>query len=133
MENTNNEQVTTGFLVMNVKRATSRIKSNIKTKSDKAAGAFKTAVDGFSKLIAVAEEKIKFIKDEKAKRLNEVKILESTIVDLERQKMKNYIIETRLLSLLEVSDEEVDKQLGIIKPDMMSRGISAKKSTTKKK
>ena len=133
MENTNNEQVTTGFLAMNVKKATSTIKSNIKSKSDKAAGAFRTAVEGFSKLVAIAEEKINFVKDEKAKRLNEVKILESTIVDLERQKMKNHIIENRLLSLLEVSDDEVDKQLGIVRPDVMSRSIPTKIPTKKKK
>ena len=118
-------EVTTGIFATNVKTATTSIKKNIQTKSDKAAGAFKTAVDGFTSLVEAANKKIMFVKNERQKRLNEIKILDETVVTLERQKMKNHIIESRLLSLLEVSETEIDKQLGIVKPDTLE-GISAK-------
>ena len=105
------ETTKNGIFAVNVDTMKANISKNLKLKSDKASGLFKTAVSGFTKAIEFANQKAVAVTNEIDKRKREIGVLEDTLVDIKKEKVRNHIIETRLLSLLEVSDEEIAKQM----------------------
>ncbi len=115
------------FKMKNVESATNKIKTSLQLKTEKNNNLFKKAIKGFSSLIKEAEIKIKLVEAERKNRIAEINILSDTINDIVREKTKVSIIESRFLSLLEVSDKELDTELGIVQDEMIAPSGKAKK------
>ena len=106
---------------MNVSSRTKKITANLKKQANKASNFFKEAIANFENLVKAANERLKEISLEREKKMKEIGMLDTTKIQVEREKAKASIIQNRLMSLLEVDENEIDKVLGTV-PDTVQTG-----------